>query len=165
MRYVSLLSFLLVFAACSPKYYRTGDYSFYDQKFSLPDTALLRKDGVYVSDSMAYVFYKGGQSNLVLTPGNHLQAIAERHRQQRPTLFEGYYRVQGRQLVIQSVNNARRQFYYTYALLSPDSLTVVRQTIKGKRRFKEKYFTSSYKAHYLFMPLDTAVLNRYKPYW
>lgn len=146
MRYL-LLAVLLV--SCSTqKHYSQNDYSFYDAHFTAAPN--VRTDGVYINlkDSTAYKFYHTGQSNLILhIDSNYVDAFNQRRKS---TLFEGYYKVKGDSIVIQSVSVPRRLFVYNYGFITPDSLIIVSETISGKGKFKDKYFTSKYRAYYGF---------------
>ncbi|SEW51070.1 hypothetical protein [Chitinophaga arvensicola] len=173
--FVTFLLFILTATACKTQhFYRQEEYSFYQKNFPLPDTALLRTDGVYVldvirtgdtartiasADRQIYKFYPGGQVNLVLNRYDSLES-ADDYRDafnKRPagrTLFQGYYKVTGNKLVIQQMSTPRAQFYYSYFRLTPDSIIQVSSTLQGKGTIKARHYTGNYEALYRYVPVD-----------
>jgi len=149
----------LISGCTSPKRYARNDYSFYRSNFKLDSTALLHTDGVYVLEKIVtdqnrdkqeglkekkvYKFYPTGQVNMVIDDN----LIAS-----RGTLFEGYYRINNNKLVIQSVNQPLRQFYYSYAYITNQQMVIVLKTHLGRGKMKDKYYHSSYKEYYRFEP-------------
>ncbi|WP_295128843.1 hypothetical protein [uncultured Chitinophaga sp.] len=186
MKYVSLV-LLIALSACSPKTYRTGDYSYYRKQFRLADSSFLRTDGVYIAaavwtddnptlrapkEKKILQFFPGGQTNLFLDMGDSLKTeadfigkIAARHKEQGATLFEGYYRIEGDRIAIQRVNNPLRQFNYAFGHIAQDSIVILKGGIEGRQPFADKNYPGIYKEYYIFMPLDTAELHKYPAYW
>ena len=171
------------------KRYARDDYSFYNPNFKADSTSLLRTDGVYVlrkietsgtggkteipATKAAYKFYPTGQVNKILDtvrdvkPGEDIAAafnrtITDKALMNRPTLFEGYYRLEGDRMVIQNVVSATRQFFYTYALVGKDQIIIVKTTHVGKGKIKDKYYTDYYREYYQFVP---GMENYLAPNW
>lgn len=174
---ISLYLFCLMnlLSCYTNKFYSKNDYSLYQRDFHLSDSALLRTDGVYLQtriwtdenggkeripkEKKIYKFYNTGQANMILDIDNSLKtnqqyidALNARINKVTPTLFEGYYQLNGKRMVIQSVNPPRNMFSYTYAVLESNKLIIVKSTIKGKGKIDDKFFTDYYKEYYIFVP-------------
>lgn len=181
--------FLAAFFSCSKKTYVQRDYTLYDENFQLPASSNLRTDGVYVLDNVwtkdsqrkvtehvFYKFYKGGQVNLTLDLNKEINTnqeyienikkhIATTQKDKFKTHFEGYYKLQENKIVIQSVTVPRNLFTYNYGYLEGGKLILVKETIDGKGKIEDKYFTDYYKATYKFLPLDESQLKNLVPGW
>jgi hypothetical protein len=181
MKPLVLMVLCFCLLSCNPyKRYRGGDYSFYDKRPAAGASALLRTDGVYVSDNAnsntgdksrrpatpkkIYKFYPTGQVNMILDIDGRLtnaddyveafnQAIKTNMARPAATLFEGYYRLQGNKLVLEQVVTPIQQFTYTYAALQPDGIAVYAVTHEGKGNLKDKYYKNGYTAFYKFIPV------------
>jgi len=147
----------------------------YQKDFHLSDSTLLRTDGVYLQTKIwtnenggkeripkerkIYKFYNTGQANMILDLNNSLKtnqqyidAVNTRIKNKvTPTLFQGYYRLNGNRIVIQSVNPPRNVFSYAYAVLESNKLIIVKSTIEGKGKIDDKFFTDYYKEYYTFV--------------
>ena len=186
--FFSYLFFVLVLISCGPKFYDKNDFTFYDKNFTLNQNSLLRTDGFYVlgnswskrnNDSIkpekyeVYKLYKTGQSNLILVDSlkasqEYLDLMKEQIKKygkgkNEYTLSQGYYKLQGNKIVIQSVTTEIRQFNYLYGYLENDKLIIVSGTIDGRGKFKDKYFTDYYKRIYNFVPYEKA--DELEPNW
>lgn len=181
--------FSIAFFSCSKKVYVKKDYTLYQENFQLPTDSNLRTDGVYVLESIwtkdsekeadehiFYKFYKTGQSNLTVdldheikTEQDYIKSIKNHIESTQngdfKTHFESYYKVEGNKIVIQRVTIPRNLFTYNYGLLENDKLILVKETIDGKGKLDDKYFTDYYKATYKFLPLDKAQIENLKPGW
>lgn len=190
MRNIACLLLLINFVSCNfQKHYAVTDYSFYKNDFQLDSTSLLRTDGVYVlkkiwtnqnggteraaTEKKIYKFYTSGQVNLILDLNGQIktnsdyvkafnQRITDNQQQKSATLFEGYYKLEGEKMVIQSMVTPRKQFSYDYFLLEKNGIVQVSSTINGKGKIKDKYFPNYYKAYYIFVPASGDYL---KPNW
>lgn len=181
--------FSIGFFSCSKKMYVKDDYTFYDQKFKIDPNSPLRTDGVYVLESIwtkdserkadehqFYKFYKNGQSNLTVDINHEinseeeyiesiLKQVKNTNQDEFKTHFESYYKLEGNKIVIQRVSIPRNIFTYNYGFVEKDKLILVKETIDGKGKFDNKYFTDYYKATYKFLPLDYEKLENLKPGW
>jgi len=158
------LAILCLLAGCtSRKHYAKKDYSFYSENFQLDSNSLLKTDGVYNNDKKMYKFYRSGQVNMVLSGTIELtndadyamafnRGIREAAGVKKATLFEGYYHIKDNRMVMQFVNTATRQFYYTYVLLEKGKLTIVKSTHLGKGKIKDQHYQTSYKDVYRYLP-------------
>jgi hypothetical protein len=170
-----------LFFSCASKHFSKDDYTLYDENFELPKTAPLRTDGVYILNSIwtnenggitkkpdthkFYKFYPGGQCNMLLDPdkeitsdGQYKEAVNVSAGNKGKTLFEGYYKLQGSKIIIQSLQAAPlKQFEYKYGYITNEKLVIVKATIEGKGKFDDKYFTDYYKEEYSFLPLQGLV--------
>lgn len=168
--------------------YSKNDYSLYQRNFHLDTASLLRTDGIYVREKIwtnenggkesipaerkIYKFYQGGQANMILDLNNNLKTTQDyinalnariTKTNIKATLFEGYYRLNDKRVVIQSLNTPRRQFNYIYALLESNRLIIVKFTGEGKGQIKDKYYTDYYKEYYYFIP--TSHTDYLEPNW
>ncbi|TCD00527.1 hypothetical protein [Pedobacter psychroterrae] len=171
-----LLVLVWLFAGCNfKKYYVRDDYSFYSKEFQLDKASLLQTDGVYLSDkkevATIYKFYPTGQVNMLVDPNHELKTdndymkafnrrISDPSPSGRATLFEGYYRIKDDKVVIQFMNQPRRQFYYSYAYLTKGQLVIVKTTHIGRGKMDEKHYQTNYRAVYQFEP---GSVNGYLP--
>lgn len=184
-----IMIFSLGFFACSKKMYVKNDYTFYEQNFQLDLDSGLRTDGVYVLENIwtkdseqkatehhFYKFYKTGQSNLTVDVNHEINSeqeyiesikkqIASTNKDDFKTHFESYYKTQGNKIVIQRVSIPRNLFTYNYGFIENNNLILVKETIDGKGKFNEKYFTDYYRATYKFLPLDKSQLENLNPGW
>jgi len=175
--YYLMLFFLSIFTSCGQKLYEKGDYTFYKKSFVLKNNLVLKTNGVYVLDHIwtkdnggtakepkehrFYKFYDTGQSNLFLDTDNTIKtdqdytdAIKNDNRRKSETLFEGYYKLEGERIIIQSMVVPRRQFEYKYGYVENNTLVIVKATHEGNGKFDDKYFTDYYKEYYIFKPLQ-----------
>lgn len=189
MKKLGIMLFSIAFFSCSKNVYVKHDYPFYQEKFQLPPGVNLRTDGVYVletiwsenaekkpTEHIFYTFFETGQSNLTIdinkeinTENEYIESIKNHIEQTKKndfkTHFEGYYKVDSNKIVIQSVNVPRRLFVYNYGFIEKDKLILVKETIDGKGKFDDKYFTNYYKATYRFIPLDKTKTKNLIPGW
>ena len=184
-----LLLFFVLCGCNTQKHYFEKDYSFFNSNFKPDPVSLLRTDGVYVlqkiwtnadggteriaTNKQVYKFYNTGQVNLILNTDNRLgtnpdyvqafnREIMESTAKKSATLFEGYYKSEGNKIVIQRASVPRQIFVYNYGLIEKDTLILVKETITGKGKIKDEYFTDYYKAYYVFVPTQQ---NYIKPNW
>jgi hypothetical protein len=190
MRHIVRMSLMLLgiigLLSCkTSKIYQKDDYSFYQKDF-LVDTSLLKTNGIYIQTKIwtnenggnetipkvrkIYKFYKGGQANMILansdlkTNQDYIKVVNARAKGiTGPTLFEGYYRSDGKRMVIQSVNTPQRQFIYAYAIVREGGLVIVKTTTVGKGRIKDKFFTDYYKEYFSFIPTGDTTYS--EPSW
>lgn len=186
---LGIMLFSIAFFSCSKNVYVKNDYPFYQENFQLPPDSNLRTDGVYVLESiwsenaekkpkehLFYKFYKTGQSNLTVdlnheinTEKEYIESIKNHVESTKATdfktHFESYYSMEGNRLVIQRVTVPRNVFTYNYGLIENGKLILVKETIDGKGKLDDKYFTDYYKATYRFLPLDKAQIENLKPGW
>ena len=184
-----IMIFLIGFFSCSKKMYLKNDYTLYHENFQLPDNSKLRTDGVYVllkiwtkdserkaDEHIFYKFYENGQSNLTIDLNNEIKTeqdyiesirkhVASTKKSNFKTHFESYYTLDGNKIVIQSINIPRNLFTYNYGILENGNLILVKETIDGKGKLDDKYFTDYYKATYKFLPLDKTQLEDLNPGW
>lgn len=186
----SYLLLIILLCGCNTrKHYFEKDYSFYNSNFKPDPASLLRTDGVYVlqkiwtnanggtertaTEKQVYKFYNTGQVNLILDLDNKLGAnanyvqafnreITESSAKKRATLFEGYYKTENDRIVIQRASVPRQLFVYNYGLIKKDTLILVKETIAGKGKIKDQYFTDYYKAYYTFVATQQDYI---KPNW
>jgi hypothetical protein len=160
---LSVIIAFLIGGCTSRKHYTRKDYPFYSENFQLDSTSLLKTDGVYSNGKKVYKFYRSGQVNMVLSGTTELKkdddyamafnrGIREAAGVKKATLFEGYYHIKDNRMVMQFVNTATRQFYYTYVLLEKGKLAIVKSTHLGKGKIKDQHYQSSYKDVYRFEP-------------
>ncbi|WP_310557546.1 hypothetical protein [Flavobacterium sp.] len=172
------LVFLFFFNSCGQKFYAKKDFTFFDKNFILDSSSSLRTDGVYVleniwtsrngdttetpKNSKFYIFYKKGQSNLILldTPFSEDNLASKINDtvttlKKTSTLFQGYYKIKDGKIIIQNVNTSLRQFNYSYGFIENNKLIIVKKTIEGNGKFEDKYFTDYYKETYVFKKIDT----------
>lgn len=183
-----LLSALLC-SSCVKRIYRQGDFRLYERNYHLSSQELLRTDGVYVLDSIHsnegsrvvtdhqfYTFFKSGQVNLTLdlqyqirNSEDYYQAVLTHlQKTQDPkmnTLFEGYFKIDSNLLVIERASVPRNILVYHYAMLKPDGLGIVKTTINGKGKIKEKNFMSNYREAYRFVPIPQLKAISLTPGW
>ncbi|WP_162618539.1 hypothetical protein [Pedobacter yulinensis] len=175
---IGLLLLSVLTSCVNRRFYQQADYPFYSKAPAHGMGSLPRSDGVYMlqaeagvdkgaAENRLYKFYDGGQVNMILGIDHaaHPDSIISRFNNEalrRRTLFQGYYRVQGKQLVIQQVNTARRQFTYDYFFVEKDCLIHVSSGIEGRGRFRESPFASNFRAVYSFLPLRSSFT---KPIW
>jgi hypothetical protein len=88
--------------------------------------------------------------------------ITESAAKKRATLFEGYYKTENDRIVMQRASVPQQLFVYNYGLIKKDTLILVKETIAGKGKIKDQYFTDYYKAYYIFVPTQQ---NYIKPNW
>ena len=171
-----MLFFMSIFTSCGQKVYQKKDYTFYNDVFTLNSNSALKTDGVYVLDHIwtnhnggtskkprehrFYKFYKTGQSNLFLdadtiikSDEDYSNAVKKDNLERGNTLFEGYYKLEGERIIIQSMVVPRKQFEYKYGYLENNTLVIVKATHEGNGKFDNKYFTDYYKEYYIFKPL------------
>lgn len=184
-----IMIFLIGIFSCSKKVYVKNDYTFYEQNFRLPEDSKLQTDGVYVleniwtkdserkaTEHIFYKFYENGQSNLTVDLNNEIKTekeyiesikiqISSSNKNNFITHFESYYNLKGNKIVIQSVNIPRNLFVYNYGFVEDGKLIIVKETIDGKGKFEDKYFTDYYKATYKFLPLEKQQLENLEPGW
>ena len=157
-----------LFTGCTfKKHYVRDDYSFYSKEFKLTDSSLIHTDGVYISNKkeakIIYKFYATGQVNMLVDLKKELQSendyrdafnrrISDASSSKPTTLFEGYYRIKDDRLVIQFMNQPRGQFYYTYAILTKEQLSIVKTTHIGRGKMNDKHYHSTYRDVYRFEP-------------
>ncbi len=189
MKNLGMIMLLFAFFSCSKKVYVKDDYTLYDKKFQLSQLSNLRTDGVYVLENIwtkesqrkaaehqFYKFYKDGQVNLTVDLDHEIKSnqdyiqsikshISKTNQEDFKTHFEGYYRLDGNKIVLQRVTVPRNLFTYNYGYLEDDKLILVKETIDGKGKFEDKYFTDYYKATYKFIPLDKSQLENLVPGW
>lgn len=182
-----LLSF--AFFSCSKKMYVKEDYTLYEQDFKRNPISQLRTDGVYVLENIwtkdsgrkpeehiFYKFYEEGQVNITVDIGHQIKTeqeyidsikkhIASTNQPKFRTHFEGYYKMEGNKIVIQRVSSPRNLFVYYYGIVEKDKLIIVKETIDGKGKIEDKYFTDYYKETYRFLPLDKSQIENLKPGW
>lgn len=177
-----------IFSSYGQKHFSKGDYTFYDKDFMLPVSSVLRTDGVYVLNRIwtdanggtekrphehkLYKFYKSGQCNMLLDTDTKLKTVQDytdainsnAGKEQRPTLFESYYKLKGDRIIIQGIVYPIKQFEYKYGYIAEGVLIIVKATREGKGAFKDAYFTDYYKEYYSFVPLDLIEPDGY-PDW
>lgn len=184
-----IMIFSIGFFSCSKKMYVKDDYTFYKPNFHLSDNSKLRTDGVYVleniwtkdserkpTEHIFYKFYETGQSNLTVDLNHEINSkeeyissiknqINSTNKTDFTTHFEGYYNLKENKIIIQSVNVPRNLFNYNYGFIQDGELIIVKETISGKGKFEDKFFTDYYKATYKFLPLDKKQLENLQPGW
>jgi hypothetical protein len=190
IRLAGIVSVTFLLVSCGyQKHYVKSDYSLYRSDFKLPVSSALRTDGVYIlskiwtsqdggveriaTDRKIYKFYPNGQVNLILDTYHVIknnegyvsafnESIVCSKSNKSATLFEGYYNIEERRMVVQRMVTPRKLFSYDYFLLEKDSLIQVSSIIKGRGKIQEKYFTNHYKASYTFVPTVGDYIN---PNW
>ncbi len=192
MKNIFLTTLLPVFLlqSCGQKFYIQKDFTFYNKNFILSKNSNLRTDGIYILDAIwssknggetlpikqhkIYQFYKTGQSNFWFS--DSLQSDAEYISflekealksstiSNQSTLFQGYYKINNNQIIIQNVNTSLKRFNYTYAFIETDKLIIVKEdVIEGNGKFDDQYFTKTHQEIYKFIQLKS--LQEMKPNW
>lgn len=180
----------LVFFSCSKTMYVKKDYHLFDEKFLLAPNATLQTNGVYVLESIwskgsgerkadehiFYKFYDTGQVNLTVdldkkikTKEEYLESIkqhiASTNKRGFKTHLEGYYSLKENKIVLERITVPRDVAVYSYGYVENGKLIIVAETIDGRGKFDDKYFTDFYKATYVFVPLEKSELENLKPGW
>lgn len=169
--------------------YVKEDYTFYEQDFKRNTISNLRTDGVYILENIwtkdasrkpeeyiFYKFYEEGQANITIdldhqikTEQDYIESIKTHisltNQSEFKTLFEGYYKIEENKIVIQRLSSPRNLFVYNYGFVEKDKLIIVKETIDGKGKIEDKYFTDYYKETYRFLPLDKSQIENLKPGW
>lgn len=170
--------------------YVKQDYHLFDENFLLTPNAILRTDGVYVLQTIwnnktgerkatghnFYKFYKSGQQNLTVDLDHKInneqeyiesiqKHIASTNKGEFITHFEGYFYLKKDRIVIERISVPRKIANYSYGYLENDKLIIVTETIEGKGKMEDKYFTDYYKATYIFKPLNKSELENLNPGW
>lgn len=153
-----LISLVVLFNSCSEKIYQKEDYSFYNKTFKVDPSSLLRTDGIYIlswiwtnenggvlkqtNDHRFYKFYSTGQCNLTLdldlkikTEQDYVEEVEKDFLPIKQTLFQGYYKLSGEKIIMQSRVVPRKQFEYKYGYIKKDSLIIVKVATQGKGAF------------------------------
>lgn len=180
----------VAFFSCSKSMYTKQDYRLFEENFLLSPNTPLRTDGVYVLESVwnkdtgerkadehiFYKFYNTGQANLTVdldksinTSQEYLESIkkhiASTNKGGFKTHLEGYYHLEGNKIVIERITVPRDVAVYSYGYVENGKLVIVTETIEGKGKLNDKYFTDFYKATYVFLPLEKSELENLKPGW
>ena len=184
-----LYGILTFFTSCGQKFYTKKQYSFYDEKFILDKNSVLKTDGVYIIDEVwssidgiisikpenrrIYKFYENGHSNFSFqdatqTEKSNFEYVKEQvaaSNERKNTLFEGYYKIEGDKIVMQNMNVPRRMFNYSYGLIEPNKLIILRTgIIEGNGKFHDKFFTKYYVETYKFVNIENSD-SLDKPNW
>lgn len=180
----------VAFFSCSKSMYVKQDYRLFEENFLLSPNAPLRTDGVYVLESVwnkdtgerkaeehvFYKFYNTGQANLTVDLDNKINTneaylesvqkhVTSTNNGGFKTHLEGYYRLQENKIVIERITVPRDVAVYSYGYVENGKLVIVSETIEGRGKFDDKYFTNNYKATYVFLPLDKSKMENLKPGW
>ena len=178
MKLLGMIVVLSLFS-CGNRHFSKSDYTFYNRGFMLQPGAALRTNGVYVLQTIwtdenggtikpakghkFYKFFNTGQCTLVLDPNNKITTanilellVKEAKNNNKPTLFESYYRLEGDKIVIQGIVYPVKQFEYKYGYVANDEIIIVKATREGNGDFDDAFFTTYYKESYIFMPLKGA---------
>lgn len=192
MKNIFLTTLLPVFLlqSCGQKFYIQKDFTFYDKNFTLSSNSNLKTNGIYILDAIwtskngfeplpikqhkIYQFYKTGQSNFWFSDALESdeeytsflknETLKSTTNSNQSTLFQGYYKINNDQLIIQNVNTSLKRFNYTYCFIETDKLIMVKENvIEGDGKFDPKYFTKTYQEIYKFKQLNT--LQEISPNW
>ena len=170
----------LFLQSCGQKFYVKNDFTFWEKNFVLDENSLLKTNGIYVLDAIwssknggeilpiknnkIYQFYKTGQSNFWFGDGLKsnddyvlfLEKQKIKSSNSQSTLFQGYYKINKNQIIIQNVNVPLKRFNYTYGFIEANKLIIVKEdVVEGNGKFEDKYFTNTYKETYTFKELKT----------
>jgi len=187
---IGIMLLAVAFFSCSKSMYTKQDYRLFEENFLLSPNTPLRTDGVYVLESVwnkdtgerkadehiFYKFYNTGQANLTVdldksinTNQEYLESIkkhiASTNKGGFKTHLEGYYHLEGNKIVIERITVPRDVAVYSYGYVENGKLVIVTETIEGKGKLNNKYFTDFYKATYVFLPLEKSELENLKPGW
>ena len=187
---IGIMLLAVAFFSCSKSMYTKQDYRLFEENFLLSPNTPLRTDGVYVLESVwnkdtgdrkadehiFYKFYNTGQANLTVdldktinTNQEYLESIkkhvASTNKGGFKTHLEGYYHLEGNKIVIERITVPRDVAVYSYGYVENGKLVIVTETIEGKGKLNDKYFTDFYKATYVFLPLEKSELENLKPGW
>ncbi|RKS26003.1 hypothetical protein CLV94_1054 [Flavobacterium endophyticum] len=187
---IGIMLLAVAFFSCSKSMYTKQDYRLFEENFLLSPNTPLRTDGVYVLESVwnkdtgerkadehiFYKFYNTGQANLTVdldksinTSQEYLESIkkhiASTNKGGFKTHLEGYYHLEGNKIVIERITVPRDVAVYSYGYVENGKLVIVTETIEGKGKLNDKYFTDFYKATYVFLPLEKSELENLKPGW
>ncbi|MBA9072991.1 hypothetical protein GGR22_001117 [Flavobacterium gossypii] len=187
---IGIMLLAVAFFSCSKSMYTKQDYRLFEENFLLSPNTPLRTDGVYVLESVwnkdtgerkadehiFYKFYNTGQANLTVdldksinTSQEYLESIkkhiASTNKGGFKTHLEGYYHLEGNKIVIERITVPRDVAVYSYGYVENGKLVIVTETIEGKGKLNNKYFTDFYKATYVFLPLEKSELENLKPGW
>jgi len=136
--------FSIAFFSCSKNVYVKNDYPFYQENFQLPPDSNLRTDGVYVLESI-------WSENAEKKPKEHL--------------FYKFYKTGQSNLTVDLNHEINTEEEYIESIKNHVESTKETETIDGKGKLEDKYFTDYYKATYRFLPLDKAQIENLKPGW
>jgi hypothetical protein len=187
---IGIMLLAVAFFSCSKSMYTKQDYRLFEENFLLSPNTPLRTDGVYVLESVwnkdtgerkadehiFYKFYNTGQANLTVdldksinTNQEYLESIKKHivstNKGGFKTHLEGYYHLEGNKIVIERITVPRDVAVYSYGYVENGKLVIVTETIEGKGKLNDKYFTDFYKATYVFLPLEKSELENLKPGW
>lgn len=187
---IGIMLLAVAFFSCSKSMYTKQDYRLFEENFLLSSNMPLQTDGVYVLESVwnkdtgerkaeehiFYKFYNTGQANLTVdldksinTNQEYLESIkkhiASTDKGGFKTHLEGYYHLEGNKIVIERITVPRDVAVYSYGYVENGKLVIVTETIEGKGKLNDKYFTDFYKATYVFLPLEKSELENLKPGW
>ncbi|WDO13453.1 hypothetical protein MH928_01840 [Flavobacterium sp. WW92] len=187
---IGIMLLAVAFFSCSKSMYTKQDYRLFEENFLLSPNTPLRTDGVYVLESVwnkdtgerkadehiFYKFYNTGQANLTVdldktinTNQEYLESIkkhiASTNKGGFKTHLEGYYHLEGNKIIIERITVPRDVAVYSYGYVENGKLVIVTETIEGKGKLNDKYFTDFYKATYVFLPLEKSELENLKPGW
>ncbi|MCY1225454.1 hypothetical protein D9M72_376500 [compost metagenome] len=187
---IGIMLLAVAFFSCSKSMYTKQDYRLFEENFLLSPNTPLRTDGVYVLESVwnkdtgerkadehiFYKFYNTGQANLTVdldksinTNQEYLESIkkhiASTNKGGFKTHLEGYYHLEENKIVIERITVPRDVAVYSYGYVENGKLVIVTETIEGKGKLNDKYFTDFYKATYVFLPLEKSELENLKPGW
>lgn len=191
MKWFQITLIMVAFISCNPyKYYTKKDFEFYQENFQQKGI-LPKTQGVYVLEKVwtkrngyindhkykdyihFYKFFKTGQQNSYLIPKKEFNSSfseivtkeAQNYKNGDRTLFQGYYKLKKDYIILENVNSALNNFYYSHGKIENDTLTIISTENSSLKEFDESKLNFLVKHVYVFKSFNDPSYQDIKPNW